>query len=72
MLDHEVELEQLKMDKESEIDRLLQFQNQGCPHEVNWQEKYEQLLKESELQKVRIQEELQNKHRLEIEGLRSR
>ena len=72
MLDHEVELEQLKMEKESEIDRLVHLQNQGCPHEINWQEKYEQLLKESESQKLQMKEELQNKHRLEIEGLRSR
>lgn len=73
MLDHEVELEQLKMEKDSELNGLLQLQNQmSSSGAVDWREKYEQLYKESEAQKIQIQEELQRKHRLEIEGLRSR
>lgn len=73
MLDHEVELEQLKMEKDSELNGLLQLQSQmSSTGAVEWKEKYEQLLKENEAQKLQIQEELQRKHRLEIEGLRSR
>lgn len=73
MLDHEVELEQLKVEKDSELNGLLQLQNQmSTPDAAEWKEKYERLLKDSEMQKLQIQEELQRKHRLEIEGLRSR
>lgn len=73
MLGHEVELEQLKLEKDSELSGLLQLHNQmNVPGAIEWKTKYEQLLKESEAQKLQIQEEWQRKHRLEIEGLRSR
>jgi hypothetical protein len=73
MLGHEVELEQLKLEKDSELSGLLELQNQMTHLDVNdWKEKYEKLLKDSETQKIQLQEELQRKHRLEMEGLRSR
>ena len=72
MLGHEVELEQLKLEKDSELSALLQLQNQMTVPDLEWKAKYEELLKESEVQKLQIKEELQRKHRLEIEGLRSR
>jgi hypothetical protein len=73
MLGHEVELEQLKLEKDSELSGLLELQNQMTHLGVNdWKEKYEKLLKDSETQKIQLQEELQRKHRLEMEGLRSR
>lgn len=73
MLGHEVELEQLKLEKDSELSGLLELQTQmTLPDTNDWKAKYEHLLKESETQKFQLQEELQRKHRLEIEGLRSR
>ncbi|XP_057371182.1 LOW QUALITY PROTEIN: RB1-inducible coiled-coil protein 1-like [Daphnia carinata] len=73
MLGHEVELEQLKLEKDSELNGLLQLHNQmSVPDVSEWRKKYEQLLKDSETKKLQIQEECQRKHRLEIEGLRSR
>ncbi|KZS15636.1 RB1-inducible coiled-coil protein [Daphnia magna] len=73
MLGHEVELEQLKLEKDSELNGLLELHNQmSVPDASEWKKKYEQLLKENEAQKLQIQEECQRKHRLEIEGLRSR
>lgn len=72
MLGHEVELEQLKLEKDSELSGLLHLQNQMGLPDLEWKAKYEELLKESEAQKLQIKEELQRKHRLEIEGLRSR
>lgn len=71
MLGHEVELEQLKLEKDSELSSILQLQNQ-MTDAAETQQKYEKLLKECEAQKLEIQEELQRKHRMEIEGLRSR
>lgn len=69
MLDHEMELEQLKLDKESELSGLLQLQNQmNEPSDTEWRDKYQALLKDTEAEKT----ELQRKHRLEMEGLRSR
>ena len=67
MLDHEMELEQLKLDKESELSTLLQNQMLE-PTETEWRDKYQALLKDTEAEKT----ELQRKNRLEIEGLRSR
>ena len=68
MLSHEMELEQVKMDKDSELNELqIQLQNSK-----SWQDKYQALLKESEAEKLQAQQNLQYKHRLEIEGLRSR
>lgn len=73
MLGHEVELEQLKLEKDSELNGLLELHNQmSVPDASEWKKKYEQLLKENDAQKLQIQEECQRKHRLEIEGLRSR
>jgi hypothetical protein len=73
MLGHEVELEQLKLEKDSELSGLLELQTQmTLPDTNDWKAKYEHLLKENETQKLQLQEELQRKHRLEIEGLRSR
>ncbi|XP_046438218.1 RB1-inducible coiled-coil protein 1-like isoform X2 [Daphnia pulex] len=73
MLGHEVELEQLKLEKDSELSGLLELQTQmTLPDTNDWKLKYEHLLKENETQKLQLQEELQRKHRLEIEGLRSR
>lgn len=73
MLGHEVELEQLKLEKDSELSGLLELQNQmTLPDASDWKAKYEKLLKDCETQKLQLQEELQRKQRLEIEGLRSR
>jgi len=68
MLSHEMELEQVKLEHESELNELqLEVRDSKC-----WQDKYEALLKEGEAEKIQIQQNLQHKHRLEIEGLRSR
>lgn len=72
MLGHEVELDQLKTEKEAEISALLQEKNKNDSDVVDWKEKYEALLRQSEIDKAQQQEELQQKYRLEIEGLRSR
>lgn len=72
MLGHEVELDQLKTEKEAEISALLQEKSKNDSDITDWKEKYEALLKQAETDKVHLQEELQRKHRLEIEGLRSR
>jgi len=63
-----MELEQVKLEHESQLNELqIELRDSKC-----WQEKYEALLKESETEKIQIQQNLQHKHRLEIEGLRSR
>lgn len=84
MLGHEMELEQLKSEKEAELEQLkaekdaelsslLKLQNEmGDADAVEWRNRYQTLLKESEEQKVQLQEELQRQHRMEMEGLRSR
>jgi len=73
MLDHEMELEQLKLDKESELSGLLHLHSQmNEPSETEWRDKYQTLLKETDAQKKELREELERKNRMEIEGLRSR
>lgn len=58
----------MKLEHEAELNDLqIELRDSKC-----WQDKYEALLKENETEKVQIQQNLQHKHRLEIEGLRSR
>ena len=58
MLGHEVELEQMKLENEAELEEARQ-----------WHQKYETLFKETESRVQQVQEDLQHKHRLELEGL---
>ena len=68
-----MELEQMKLDKESELSGLLHLQSQmNEPSETEWRDKYQTLLKETDAQKKELREELERKNRMEIEGLRSR
>lgn len=68
-----MELEQLKLDKESELSGLLHLHSQmNEPSETEWRDKYQTLLKETDAQKKELREELERKNRMEIEGLRSR
>ena len=57
MLGHEVELEQMKLENEAELEEARQ-----------WHQKYETLFKETESRVQQVQEDLQHKHRLELEG----
>ncbi len=69
----EAELEQLKTEKDAELNSLLQLQNEmGDADAVEWRNRYQALLKESQVQRAQLQEDLQRQHRMEIEGLRSR
>ena len=84
MLGHEMELEQLKSEKESELESLkaekdaelsalLQLQNEMGDADANaWRNRYQTLLKESAAQRQQLQEELQRQHRLDMDVLRSR
>lgn len=68
MLGHEVELEQLKTDKEVELTALQEQLNES----KKWRQMYEDLQKESQAKFSQLQEDLHHKHRMEMEGLRSR
>ena len=61
MLGHEVELEQLKMEAAREAREAQE-----------WKEKHDALAADADARVLRVQEDLNNKHRLEMEGMRAR